>query len=211
MKLSDSVLNRYKNHTDEELIVMLRDGEKPIMDYILEKYKNLVRSKANAMFILGADEEDLIQEGMTGLFKAIRDYDYGRDASFYTFADLCVTRQIYTAVTASGRKKHMPLNSYISLYSDEDDEDNRPLEETISGESDGNPESQLIDRESVELIEHWIDTELSSFERQTLELYMTGMSYVEIAKILGKDDKSTDNALQRAKQKIRKLLEDNKI
>ena len=211
MKLSDSVLNRYKNHTDEELIVMLRDGEKPIMYYILEKYKNLVRSKANAMFILGADEEDLIQEGMTGLFKAIRDYDYGRDASFYTFADLCVTRQIYTAVTASGRKKHMPLNSYISLYSDEDDEDNRPLEETISGESDGNPESQLIDRESVELIEHWIDTELSSFERQTLELYMTGMSYVEIAKILGKDDKSTDNALQRAKQKIRKLLEDNKI
>ncbi|MBD5465974.1 MAG: sigma-70 family RNA polymerase sigma factor, partial [Lachnospiraceae bacterium] len=103
--------------SDEELILRLREGEEAIMDYIMDKYKNLVRSKAKSMYILGADNEDLIQEGMIGLFKAIRDFDSGRDASFYTFADLCISRQIYTAVKASGRQKHMPLNTYISLYS----------------------------------------------------------------------------------------------
>ena len=106
----------YGQVTDEELIVRLRDGEKQITDYIMDKYKNLVRSKAGSMFILGADRDDLIQEGMIGLFKAIRDYDCGRDASFFTFAELCISRQMYTAVQASRRKKHAPLNTYISLY-----------------------------------------------------------------------------------------------
>ena len=104
----------YEQYTDEELIVRLRDGEEKITDYIMDKYKNLVKSKAKSMYILGADREDLIQEGMIGLFKAIRDYDIGRDASFFTFADLCVSRQMYTAVQAAGRKKHSPLNTYIS-------------------------------------------------------------------------------------------------
>ena len=109
---------RYGNTTDEELIDRIRQGESQITDYIMEKYKNLVRKKAKSMYILGADNDDLIQEGMIGLFKAVRDYDAGRDASFYTFADLCVSRQMYNAVQASRREKHAPLNSYISLYED---------------------------------------------------------------------------------------------
>ena len=106
----------YSSYSDEELIVCLRDGEESITEYLMNKYKNLVRSKARSMYILGADNDDLIQEGMIGLFKAIRDYDTGRDASFFTFADLCVSRQMYTAVQAAGRQKHAPLNTYISLY-----------------------------------------------------------------------------------------------
>ena len=108
----------YGNSSDEELILRLRDGEEAITDYIMDKYKNMVRSKAKSMYILGADREDLIQEGMIGLFKAVRDYDTGRDASFFTFADLCVSRQMYTAIQAAGRQKHMPLNTYVSLYAD---------------------------------------------------------------------------------------------
>lgn len=210
MKLQDKDLkNKYANTPDEELILRIREGENGITEYILDKYKNLVRSKAKSMYILGADSEDLIQEGMIGLFKAIRDYDIGRDASFSTFADLCVSRQMYTAVTASGRKKHMPLNTYISLSaSPEDGKDEtgaETLENTISSGAD-NPEEIMIDRENVEDIEHFIDTELSGFEREAVELFLTGMSYVQIAKVLGKDEKSTDNALNRAKNKIKKKL-----
>ena len=206
MKLSDSAFPEYENRSDEELILLLREGDERIQDYIMIKYKGLVRSKARSMYILGAEPEDLIQEGMIGLFKAIRDYDPGRDASFHTFADLCISRQVYTAVSASKRKKHMPLNSYISLYADEDDpEGGTALEDTVKA-VEPDPESAVIDRENVETIEHWLETELSVFERQVLELYMTGLSYTDIARILGKDDKSTDNALGRAKSKIRKCL-----
>ena len=199
----------YGNCSDEELILRLRDGEEAITDYIMEKYKNLVRSKAGSMYILGADREDLIQEGMIGLFKAIRDYDIGRDASFATFADLCVARQMYTAVQAAGRKKHAPLNSYVSLYagngSDKTEEEKKLLDSLVSRDEQ-NPEELLIDRENVERIEKAIESELSSFERQVLDLYLTGMKYTEIARVLGKDDKSTDNALQRCRSKIRKAL-----
>ena len=162
------------------------------------------------MYILGADSEDLIQEGMIGLFKAIRDYDFGRDAGFSTFAELCVSRQIYSAVTASGRKKHMPLNSYLSLSRGSEDSENgegASLEDTLSLPSD-NPEFIMIDRENVEDIERFIDTELSAFEREVIELYLTGMSYVEIARVLGKDEKATDNALQRVKGKLKRMLEE---
>lgn len=198
--------------TDEELILRLREGEAAITDYIMEKYKNLVRNKAKSMYILGADNEDLIQEGMIGLFKAIRDFDSGRDASFYTFADLCVSRQIYTAVKASGRQKHMPLNTYISLYSNiteaegEGNGNEMSLVNALSSRDEQNPEELLIDRENVEDIERAIETELSPFEKQVLDLYITGMSYSQIARVLGKDDKSTDNALQRMKGKLRKVL-----
>ena len=184
-----------------------RENDDGITEYLLDKYKNLVKSKANSMYILGADTDDLNQEGMIGLIKAIRDYDSGRDASFSTFANLCVSRQMYTAVTASGRKKHMPLNSYISLYSvsnNGDGTEGQELSETISTSNDENPEAIMIDRENVEAIEAVIDNELSEFERDALDLYMTGMGYVEIAKVLGKDEKSTDNALNRAKNKIKK-------
>ena len=115
----------YDARADEELIIALRDGDGKVIDYIIEKYKDLVRKKAGSMFILGADKDDLIQEGMIGLFKAVRDYDSGRDASFFTFAELCISRQMYKAVEAGNRKKHSPLNSYISIYEDENDREIR--------------------------------------------------------------------------------------
>ena len=199
----------YEQYSDEELIVRLRDGEAQITDYIMEKYKNLVKSKAKSMYILGADREDLIQEGMIGIFKAMRDYDIGRDASFFTFADLCVSRQMYTAVQAAGRQKHAPLNTYISLYanmSGQEDGEEREMINDIISQAEKNPEELLIDRENLELLEKAIDKELSGFEKQVLDLYLTGMKYTQIAKVLGRDDKSTDNALQRIKNKIRRQL-----
>lgn len=200
----------YAELTDGELIVRLRDGEQDITDYIMDKYKNLVRSKAKSMYILGADSEDLIQEGMIGLFKAVRDYDTGRDASFFTFAELCIARQMYTAVEASRRKKHTPLNSYISIYGSgraESAETEEPeLINALASVHEKNPEEVLIDRENLEVLEKVIDKELSGFEKQVLDLYLTGMKYTEIARVLGRDEKSTDNALQRMKNKLRRVL-----
>ncbi len=204
-------MKEFSDFTDEELIIRYRDGDKQIMDYLMDKYKHVVRNKAGRMFILGADKDDLIQEGMIGLFKAVRDYDSGRDASFLTFADLCVSRQMYTAIQAANRKKHLPLNSYISLYKNSEDE---ILEGQLIGAirdfSEQNPEEILIDRENVEALQTIIDQELSTFERQVLELSMTGMGYIDIARLLGKDPKSTDNALNRVKTKIRKAIERNR-
>lgn len=196
----------YENVSDEELILRLRDGESNITDFIMDKYKNLVRSKAKTMYILGADTEDLIQEGMIGLFKAIRDYDSGRDASFFTFADLCVSRQMYTAVQASRREKHAPLNSYVSLYSAGEEWEDTQLINVIASHTDLNPEDMLIDKENVENLEKMLEKELSAFEKEVLDLYMVGMSYSQIAKVLGRDEKSTDNALQRMKMKIKKYI-----
>jgi RNA polymerase sporulation-specific sigma factor len=210
MKGINNMSNNYEGKTDEELIDQLRCGESQITDYIMEKYKNLVRKNAKSMYILGADNDDLIQEGMIGLFKAIRDYDSGRDASFYTFADLCISRQIYKAVQASNREKHTPLNSYISLYSNmsENGNDGAPMElvNVLQSEVETNPEQLIIDQENVAHIEAIIDKELSSFEKQVLDLYLTGMSYSQIAKVLSRDEKSTDNALQRLKAKLRKAV-----
>lgn len=206
----------YVNCTDEELIDRLRDGESDITDYLMDKYKNLVKSKAKAMFILGADNEDLIQEGMIGLFKAVRDYDCGRDASFHTFAKLCIARQMYTAVQASGRKKHAPLNYYISLYTENtegtDGEAARELMDYLPSEygQGRNPEEMLIDRENAQSLEAAIESELSPFEKQVLDLCMTGMGYVEIAKVLGREEKATDNAIQRIKGKIKRILQRNR-
>lgn len=209
-EISSETVKKYQNETDEMLIERLRDGERDITDYIMNKYKNLVRSKAKSMYILGADNEDLIQEGMIGLFKAIRDYDAGRDASFFTFADLCISRQMYTAVQASNRKKHMPLNSYISLYStSHEEETGKESEEFINFlglDTQKDPEQLLIDKENVLSLEKKIEEELSAFEKQVLDLYLTGMTYAQIARVLGRDEKSTDNALQRMKAKIRKVI-----
>lgn len=202
----------YEKCSDEELIVRQRDGEEAITDYIMDKYKNLVRNKAKSMYILGADREDLIQEGMIGLFKAIRDYDTGRDASFSTFADLCVSRQMYTAVQAAGRQKHAPLNTYISLYTSRMENDGSGKTEewelinSLISRSERNPEELVIDRENVELLEKAMEKELSGFEKQVLDLHLTGMSYSQIARVLGRDDKSTDNALQRMKAKLKKAI-----
>ncbi len=196
----------YREASDEELIVLLREGENDIMDYIMDKYKGMVKTKAKSMYLLGGDNEDLIQEGMIGLFKAVRDYDSGRDASFATFADLCVSRQMYTAVQASTRKKHTPLNTYISLYAGRGEAEEAGLVEELPAGSGSNPEEILIDRENLEGLEQAIERELSSFEKQVLDLYLTGMSYTQIARVLGRDEKSTDNALNRMKGKLRKCL-----
>lgn len=201
----------YEQYTDDELIDRLRRGEESIMDYIFDKYKNLVRSKAKSMFILGADNEDLIQEGMIGLFKAVRDYDMGRDASFYTFAELCISRQMYTAVQASKRQKHLPLNTYVSLDSgktavDGDEREDMKLKELLADKAELSPEELFLDKERVAYLQKAIEEELSDFEHQVLDLYLTGMSYGQVAKVLGRDEKATDNALQRLKAKIRKML-----
>lgn len=201
----------YDRMTDEELILALRDGDGKVIDFIIEKYKEMVRKKAGSMFILGADREDLIQEGMIGLFKAVRDYDPGRDASFATFADLCVSRQMYKAVEAGNRKKHAPLNSYISIYED----DNSPggagsgtnILEMILSETGRSPEEMLIDMEQTQHLEQEIYDSLSDLERKVLNLRLTGLEYTDIAKILGRDTKSTDNALSRIKAKVKKIME----
>lgn len=201
--------------SDEELIQRLRDGEEQIMDYIIGKYKNLVRAKTKSLYILGADYDDLLQEGMIGLFKAIRDYDAGRDASFYTFAELCITRQVYTAVQSSNRKKHAFLNSYVSLYENgekrelNDDGDMELIAALVAPQAK-NPEELLIDKENVEQLQNAIEQELSEFEKQVLELHLTGMNYTDIAHVLGKTDKATDNALQRVRIKIRKIMEEKR-
>lgn len=205
--------NNYEAMTDEELIQHLRDGEEEIMDYILEKHKHIVKAKASSMYLIGADKQDLIQEGMIGLFKAVRDYDAGRDASFSTFADLCVTRTMYSAIQSSNRKKHTFLNTYISLYStgnqgegDKQETDSGMMMDLMSSAGGLNPEQVILDRESVRMLEEAIDAELSELEKQVLDLHLTGMGYVEIAKVLGRDEKSTDNALWRIRSKIRKIL-----
>lgn len=205
--MSDS---RYKDKTDEEIILEIHDGDDPgAMDHIMNKYKNLVRKKAASMFILGADRDDLIQEGMIGLFKAVRDYDYGRDASFATFADLCISRQMYSAIKSLARKKHAPLNSYISIYAERegDGEGLSPaLEDVLESDSSFIPEQHIIDQENLKALEETIEKELSPLETQVLDLYITGMSIRQISAVLSRDEKSTDNAMQRVRNKLRKYL-----
>lgn len=196
--------NDYEKITDEDLLKMLHNGEEAVVDFLMEKYKNLVKSKAKAMFILGADNDDLIQEGMIGLFKAIRDYSVDKDTSFKTFANLCISRQMYTAVDNSRRKKHSPLNSYISLYSSSGgDGEDYPFFENIVSLTERDPAELLIDKEQAESLMKSILEVLSPLEKQVLELTVTGMDYIEIAGVLNRNEKSVDNALQRIKGKIK--------
>ena len=193
--------------TDEELIDCLRDGDNRVADYLCEKYKNLVRKEANSMFILGADHEDLIQEGMIGLFKAMNHYDAGRDASFYTFAKLCISRQLYTAIQTSNRQKNIPLNNYISISGGvkEDDGETEDLNKMVCPMGQ-NPEESLIDKENARILERRIEEVLSDFEKKVLDLRLTGMGSKEISKVLGREQKATENALNRLKNKIRKIM-----
>ena len=195
--------NDYRNQTDEALIGELRGGSEEITDYIMEKYKNLVRKRANAMFLIGGDTDDLIQEGMIGLFKAIRDFKADKDASFYHFADLCITRQIYHAVEASQRKKHLPLNSYISLNTQMGREGEDTFLDVLESFENANPEQLVIEREDSRAIKEKLRNDLSRFERQVVQLYLQGLSYRQIAQQLGKEPKSIDNALQRIRGKIK--------
>ena len=194
----------YKGYSDEELIEKLRAGNAEIIDYIMDKYKDLVRKKARALYLMGGDNDDLIQEGMIGLFKAIRDYQESREASFYHFADLCISRQMYSAIEASNRKKHTPLNSYISLYSGTTKQDEQMilLQDILPSIQDGNPEDLVIHQESVKQIEQEMKSRLSKFEQQVLDCFLQGLDYLEIGEILGKEAKSIDNALQRIRKKL---------
>lgn len=194
-------MKQYENVSDEELIARLKSGESGIEDYLMEKYKGMVKQKARAMFLIGGDNDDLIQEGMIGLFKAVRDYREDKEASFQTFAKLCVDRQIYNAIQSSKRQKHQPLNSYVSLSHEQDEDDLGDIWKQ-------NPESIIIDRENARFLEEEIARNLSSMEKKVLEYYMDGRGYAEIAQLLGKSSKSIDNALQRIRTKIREQLEE---
>ena len=195
--------------TDEQLIRKLRNGESAITDYIMNKYKYLVRRKAKAMYLLGGENDDLIQEGMIGLFKAIRDYDLEQEVSFYSFAELCVSRQLYSAIKASQRKKHMPLNSYVSIYDNEDpvkEEKQQPLVETIQTHKDNNPEEIFLNKEYMEKMQKQLQGKLSDLESRVLYLHLLGEDYKTIAGLLNKSPKSIDNTLQRIKNKITALV-----
>ena len=198
-------MTNYNKMTDEQLIRKLRNGDKKIIDYIMEKYKNLVRKEANAMYLLGGENDDLIQEGMIGLFKAVQDYNVEQDASFFSFAKLCITRQMYSAIEASKRKKHSPLNSYISLY--EKGEDQSSLIDTMEAQEETNPEELFVSKEYAELIESRLEESLSDLENRVLYLHLLGTDYRTIAKLLDKSPKTIDNALQRIKGKTEKILE----
>ncbi|MBR6093537.1 MAG: sigma-70 family RNA polymerase sigma factor [Lachnospiraceae bacterium] len=199
----------YNNNTDEELILRLRRGEEDIMDYLLNKYKNLVRSQAKSFYLKGADEQDLLQEGMIGLFKAIRDYDEKKDASFATFAKLCVSRNVCSAVERANRKKQEPLNSFVSLESSAEEEGysegNNYSEAAMRRLGMDDPEFILIDRESTDRLKSDLIRELSPMERKVFELLLSGFDYVQIAGALNREPKSVDNAITRIRGKAKRI------
>ena len=197
--------NEYENVRDEELLMQLADGNDSITDYLCKKYKHLVMKKANALYLIGAEKEDLIQEGMIGLFKAIRDFSPEKESSFYHFAELCITRQMYHAIEASQRLKHAPLNSYVSLSEETGDETGLTLEDMLIGASEQNPERLLLQQEAYQDFFDHLETILSPMEKQVCDLYLQGMDYRQIADYLGKTPKSIDNALQRIRSKIGKM------
>jgi RNA polymerase sporulation-specific sigma factor len=196
----------FEKMSENDIINLAQNKEDSAMEYLLEKYKPLVRQKTRKLFLIDGDKDDLIQEGMIGLFKAVRDYQAGKDAAFRTFADLCISRQLYSAIKKSNRLKNQPLNSYISIYSDEfNDADELVGDRTvISSGSDNitNPEAIVIDRESAVDMQNQMFDKLSKMEREVLKRYLDGMTYQEIAADMKKSPKSIDNALQRIKGKI---------
>ncbi|MBQ9765500.1 MAG: RNA polymerase sporulation sigma factor SigH [Lachnospiraceae bacterium] len=193
--------------SDEVLVERLQNGEEQIMDYLLEKYKDLVRKVSRKFFLVGGENDDLLQEGMIGLFKAIRDYNPEKEASFYSFAELCISRQIYTAINASNRKKHSPLRDYVSL-SENPAEDNGEKVQLLAANNfyrNRNPEELILDKEELNMIQCEIERCLSEFEKSVLGLYLNGYSYDRISKELDKPSKSVDNALSRIRAKLRKI------
>lgn len=200
--------DEYQKYTDEELVRLVHQGEDGAVDFLMEKYKNMVRGKAKTLYLIGGDHDDLIQEGMIGLFRSIRDFDETRENGFAAFAALCVSRQIYKAIEAQNRKKNQPLNNYISLDTPaypENEQDDRRLVEVLQPAGSGNPEEFVIDRERVEQLERRLDEALSPMEKQVFALFREGYPYQRIAEKLGKDPKSIDNALQRIKNKLNRI------
>ena len=200
--------DHYEGMTDEEVALLARDGDEAALEVLLNKYKNFVRSKARSYFLIGADHEDIVQEGMIGLFKAVRDFREDKLASFRAFAELCVTRQIITAIKTATRQKHIPLNSYVSLNRPiYDEESDRTLMDVLSEVQMAGPEELLISQEDYSSVESRISEVLSDLEMEVLNLYLEGKSYQEIAEELGRHVKSIDNALQRVKRKLEKSLD----
>ncbi|CED99974.1 RNA polymerase sporulation sigma factor SigH [Caldifermentibacillus hisashii] len=199
---------QFGNMDDEQLVEMVHKGDSEALDYLIHKYRQFVRAKARSYFLIGADREDIVQEGMIGLFKAIRDYKDDKSSSFKAFAELCITRQIITAIKTATRQKHIPLNSYVSLDKPVyDEESDRTLMDMLTETKSLDPEELIINQEEFDHIEIKMAELLSDLEREVLALYLDGQSYQEISGELNRHVKSIDNALQRVKRKLEKYLE----
>ncbi|GLO64316.1 RNA polymerase factor sigma-70 [Oceanobacillus kimchii] len=197
---------------DTDLLKFIRQGNSHALDLLIQRYISFVRGKARTYFLVGADKEDIIQEGMIGLYKAIRDYDVDKLSSFKAFAELCVTRQIITAIKTATRQKHIPLNSYVSLDKPiYDEESDRTLLDIIGGSIDVDPQELLISQEDYGTLEHKLSKLLSDLEKKVLQLYLDGRTYQEISEHLNRHVKSIDNALQRVKRKLEQLMESNGV
>ncbi len=197
----------YENMADEDIIRRYHQGEEDAIDYLLEKYKHLVKKKARTLYLIGGENDDLIQEGMIALYKAIREYDRSRESSFVRFATVCIERQLYNVIKGANRLKNSPLNTYISLYSPLGGEPEtgvarETLADTLQPTEPMNPEDILIDRENVTNLELALENRLSPFEKKVVNLYVDGQNYHQIAERLNKTPKSVDNALQRIKKKL---------
>ena len=202
------VVQHFEEFSDEELVDQVHLGNTNALDYLITKYRLFVKVKARSYFLIGADKEDIIQEGMIGLYKAIRDFKGDKLASFRAFAELCITRQIITAIKTATRQKHIPLNSYVSLDKPIYDEDSeRTLMDVITSPITDNPEHLMINREEYSRLEGQMSEVLSELEQQVLVLYLEGRSYNEISSLLNRSTKSIDNALQRIKRKLERHLE----
>ncbi len=197
----------YSEMADEEVVSLSRQGNMYAMEAILNRYKGFVASKARPYFLIGGNHEDMIQEGMIGLYKAVRDYLPDKQASFRSFAEICITRQMITAIKTATRQKHQPLNSYVSLSRPAYDENSdQTLADLVLGSSCMNPEELIINKESYDACEAAISKALSKLEHKILSLYLQGKSYQEISQQIGKSPKSIDNALQRVKRKLERIL-----
>ena len=207
--------NNYSVMNDEQLIELIKSGDKYAIDFLIEKYKDLVNMKVSKYFIIGAEKEDIIQEGMIGLFKAIQSFKSDKQNSFKTFANLCIERQLITAIKTSNRQKHMPLNSYLSLsasaYNNEDDDSDSSMIEFFDSHTTEDPLETLTKKEYYQTVENAIDKSLSDFEKPVLRRFIKGESYVNIAESLNTPVKSVDNAIQRIRKKAIKNImnEDN--
>ena len=204
--------NNYSNMNDEELIELIKSGDKYAIDFLIEKYKDLVNMKVSKYFMIGAEKEDIIQEGMIGLFKAIQSFNSEKQNSFKTFANLCIERQLITAIKTSNRQKHQPLNSYLSLsasaYNNEDDENNSSMMEFFDSHTTEDPLETITKKEYYQRVENAIDKSLSDFEKQVLQRFIKGDSYVDIAAKLDSPVKSVDNAIQTIRKKaVKNILE----
>ncbi|MHA0857663.1 RNA polymerase sporulation sigma factor SigH [Paenibacillus sp. CMAA1364] len=205
----DLVVSDYVSLSDEDIVQAFRLGESEALEFLINKYRNFVRAKARSYFLIGADREDIVQEGMIGLYKSIRDFKADKQSSFKAFAELCITRQIITAIKTATRQKHIPLNSYISLDKPIYDEDSdRTLLDVITGTQICDPEQLAINKEEFMGLEEKMSEILSDLERRVLMLYLDGQSYQEISIDLDRHVKSIDNALQRVKRKLERYLEE---